>query len=249
MVEMGFSTTVFEIDPPDFLRRFVRLTKASDVNILEFARRYGRLGECAEPEHPIEESCKTCSRRLPTQEFPDQWEPVSLWRVTSRAFSGALGLWADISQGNEPNQSECQELRRLLPHMAAPAPGERTDYTWLLREFVSARLRSQNLWLDLLRTETGFASVLFGRGTWAALALGLAIAITSVGFVRCDVCAAPYQASRHPRQSGHKYGPEQHYCSQRCREDGERKRQRAAYIAKHQPRRASAYRQPKPVGS
>jgi hypothetical protein len=84
---------------------------------------------------------------------------------------------------------------------AGPPRGarERGTYSGLVREFVSAPLRSQTLWLHILPTETGFNSVVFGRGIQSALALGLTVAITSGRLVRCDVCAGAYRAQRRPR--------------------------------------------------
>jgi len=91
-----------------------------------------------------------------------------------------------------------------LPQIARPAHlepllRERGTYSGLVREFVSAPLRSQTVWLHILPTETGFNSVVFGRGIQSALALGLAVAITSGGLVRCDVGAGAYGAQRRPR--------------------------------------------------
>lgn len=234
----GFDTPI-ELEPTDLLRRFARLAEATDLQILEFARLFGRLGECAAPDHPSP-GCLTCTQRLPSQDFPDTWESLLRWRITSRVLRGALRIWADLSEGNQPNQLEMRALRLLVPNLEAQPTAEGRSDTFRLRAFVSALLNSENLWLDIVAEETGFSSVLLGSGIRAALSLGLAVAVTSAGWVRCDVCANAYRAPRQPRKSQRKYGPERHYCSADCGTEGERRRQRAAYAAAGRTHRPSA---------
>jgi hypothetical protein len=238
-VQQEVFATPLILEPTELLSRFVRLEEGTDVQILDFAREFGRLRECTNPLHPSED-CRACSQRLPHQDFPDTWEPLSLWRLSSRALWSALGIWADLSEGNQPNPLECQALRLLVPSLIVGSRIDVENSSELLREFLSVLLYTEDLWLDALASERAFTSLLLGRGVRAALSLGLAVALTSGGLVRCDKCRIGYRARRRPRESQRKYGPERHYCSPKCQAEGENQRQRAAYKATNRKRSSSA---------
>jgi hypothetical protein len=235
------SSIELSIDPTECLSQFIRLSQSADGVILEFARRYGRLGECTDPLHP-RKGCSRCEGRLPAQKFPMTWEPVALWRLESAVLRGALGAWADLCAGATPDQTECRALQLLVPRLDADAYIAEGMYSALVREFLSAMLNSRDFWFDVVDDHPRFSPIMFGRGLHAALALGMATAVTSGGLYRCGICKLPYTPKRRPRSLVRDGRSEAHYCSSDCSLEGERRRQRSKWASSHPPVRTSRYR-------
>jgi hypothetical protein len=193
------------------LRGFIELANASDVEIREYARRWGPLVLCAHGlpigHHPFtvltEPAVPSCSPL--GWGGHSWWEPIERWRALSRGASAILRLAAEL-HARRPGTDE--DWRTLFGSKPRPA-SDLLDRIFASADF--ARRMSYLAWevqnwlvmgqvivrIHAVRGRTVLR--IGGRSLFGALAYSIALAVSKArGQTICSYCDRLFTPSRRP---------------------------------------------------